>query len=154
MELDRIDLKILNKLRQNAKISNQDLAEAVGLSTTPCARRVKLLEDRGVIKRYVALIDAEAMQIDLMVFVSIEMDRHTQDRFTEFEQKVSQMPEVVGCHMVTGQSADFLLKVLVKDMKHYEQILLGEITKIKGVKGVHSSFALRNVLGSVEVPLE
>ena len=76
MELDRIDLKILNKLRQNAKISNQDLAEAVGLSTTPCARRVKLLEDRGVIKRYVALIDAEAMQIDLRAPLKIHISQY------------------------------------------------------------------------------
>ena len=100
------------------------------------------------------MLDPEALNVGLMAFFSIEMDRHTQGRFAKFESRVRGMPEVVGCHIVTGQSADFILKILVRDMKHYEQVLLDELTKIKGVKGVHSSFVLRNILGSVEVLLE
>lgn len=154
MTIDRIDKKILKLLQQNARISNQELAEAVGLSATPCARRVKQLEDSGLISAYVALLDANKLGLTLTAYLSISMDRHTPDRFAEFERIVSTYPEILECYIVTGQSADFMLKVMVKDMSHYEQFLLGRLTKIPGVTGVHSSFVLRKVIHQTALPLE
>jgi Lrp/AsnC family leucine-responsive transcriptional regulator len=154
MAIDRIDRKILTLLQQNARINNQELAEAVGLSATPCARRVKQLEDSGLISAYVALLDANKLGLTLTAYLSISMDRHTPERFAEFERIVSTYPEVLECYIVTGQSADFMLKVMVKDMSHYEQFLLGRLTKIPGVTGVHSSFVLRKVIHQTALPLE
>ncbi|MCY4046066.1 MAG: Lrp/AsnC family transcriptional regulator [Cellvibrionales bacterium] len=146
--LDRTDKKILNLLQHNSKLSNLELAEAVGLSPTPCARRVKRLEDEGIIIRQITLVDPEKLGFNLTVFVGVEMDRHTHDRFKDFEQAIAQMPEIHECHLITGQNADFLLKVIVKDMPHYEDFLLHKLTHLGGVRGVHSSFVLRNLIDS------
>ena len=141
--LDKIDKHILRLMQANGRISNLELAEKVGLSPTPCSRRVKQLEESGLIDRHVTLLNAEALGLNLTVIIGISMDRHTPDRFESFETAITQMPEVIECSIVTGQSADFLLKVVVKDMQHYEKFLLGQLTKLSGVTGVHSSFVLR-----------
>lgn len=148
MSLDRTDKRLLAILQTNGRISNQNLAEQVGLSATPCARRVKRLEDEGFICGYMALLDAEKLGLDLIAYLSISMDKHTPERFTVFEQAIVAFPEVLECAIVTGQTADFMLKVLVEDMKHYEEFLLQRLTKIKGVSGVHSSFVLRSIIQS------
>lgn len=153
-ELDSIDRHILTLLQKDARLSNHDLADQVGLSDTPCARRVKRLEQEGVIQSYVALLNREALGLKLTAMVSISMDRHTPDRFENFERAVGRLPEVLECFLVTGQSADFLLKVIVRDMSHYETFLLGHLTKIKGVSGVHSSFVLRRVASTTALPVE
>lgn len=152
-ELDSIDHHILRELQQNAQLNNLELARLVGLSPTPCARRVKRLEEEGVITAQVALLSPEALGLNLMAMVSISMDRHTPDRFEAFEKSIRNMPEVLECFIVTGQAADFLLKVIVRDMGHYEKFLLGQLTKLKGVSGVHSSFVLRKVTSSTALPL-
>ena len=154
MKLDRIDKHILNVMQSDGRITNLELAEQVGLSPTPCSRRVKRLEASGLIDRHVTLLNAEALGLDLTVIIGISMDRHTPDRFETFEKAILNMPEVVECSIVTGQAADFLLKVLVKDMRHYEEFLLGKLTKLEGVSGVHSSFVLRKVIKKTEIPLE
>ncbi len=143
--MDNIDRKILLQLQRDARISNLELAEKVGLSPTPCARRVKRLEDEGYITAYRAELSREKLGLNLSALISISMDRHTPDRFENFEREVSAMPEIVACNLVTGQSADYLLTALVADMTHYEKFLLGKLTKIDGVTGVHSSFVLREV---------
>ncbi|MFA7554359.1 MAG: Lrp/AsnC family transcriptional regulator [Spongiibacteraceae bacterium] len=153
IKLDRIDKHILTLMQRNGRISNLELAEQVGLSPTPCSRRVKRLEESGIIDRHVTLLNAEALGLNLTAFVSIAMDRHTPERFTKFEQAIAAFPEVLECSVVTGQSADFLLKVVVKDMRHYEQFLLGQLTGVEGVSGVHSSFMLRKVVNKTELPL-
>lgn len=153
MKLDRIDKHILNLMQSNGRISNIELADQVGLSPTPCSRRVKQLEESGLIDRYVTLLNPEALGLKLTVIIGISMDRHTSDRFELFEKAIAKMPEVVECSIVTGQAADFLLKVLVKDMRHYEEFLLGKLTKLEGVSGVHSSFVLRQVINKTELPL-
>lgn len=149
--MDPIDRKILLQLQRDAKISNLELAEKIGLSPTPCARRVKRLEDEGYISAYKAEISRDKLGLKLCALISISMDRHTPDRFENFERKIATMPEVVACNLVTGQSADYLLTALATDMEHYEKFLLGKLTKIEGVTGVHSSFVLRevNVSGNV-----
>jgi len=152
-KLDRIDKHILNLMQSNGRITNLELADQVGLSATPCSRRVKRLEDEGFIDRHVTLLNAEALDLKLTVIIGISMDRHTPDRFESFEKAIKDMSEVIECSIVTGQAADFLLKVLVKDMRHYEEFLLGKLTKLSGVSGVHSSFVLRQVIKKTEIPL-
>jgi len=154
LTLDRTDKRILEHLQRNARASNLELAEAVGLSATPCARRVKRLEESGVIRGHVTLLDEKALGLALTAMISISMDRHTPDRFEGFESAVSKLPEVIECSIVTGQTADYLLKAVLPDMAHYEAFLLGKLTKIKGVTGVHSSFVLRKVVAKTALPLD
>ncbi len=153
MNIDKIDNQILHLLQQNARINNLELAQQVNLSPTPCARRVKRLEQAGVIKKYVTELDPEVLGLTLTVLTSVTMERHTADRFEKFEQEIAQLPEVMECYIVTGQASDFLIKVLVRDMRHYEEFLLSRLTKIDGVSGVHSSFVLRHPINKSQLPI-
>ena len=153
MNLDKKDRQILRALQENARITNLELAEKVNLSPTPCARRVKQLEDSGIIDRHVTLLDHELLGLKLMALVSVTMSKHTDDLFEKFELAAGQLPEVMECYVVTGQDSDFLIKVLVRDMRHYEEFLLKRLTKLEGVSGVHSSFVLRQPINKVELPL-
>lgn len=153
VELDRTDIKILSLLQANAGLSNLELAEKVGLSATPCARRVKRLEAEGVIQQRVTLLDQKTLGLSLTAHIGVTMDRHTPDRFEQFEAAVLGLPEIISCAVVTGQSADYLLTAVVRDMAHYEQFLLGNLTRIAGVSGVHSSFELRRVVNRTTLPL-
>ena len=151
--LDRIDRQILHELQHNGAISNLELADKVGLSASPCSRRVKAMQDAGIITDTVALLDAKKLGLNLMAMVSISMDRHTPDRFENFEAQVKTYEEVLECYLITGQSADYVLKVLVKDMDDYQHFLLGKLTRLTGVTGVHSSFVMRKILDSTALPL-
>lgn len=153
IELDRIDKHILRLMQANGRISNLELAEQVGLSPTPCSRRVKRLEESGLITGHVTLLDPQALGLNLTAIVGIAMDRHTPDRFESFEEEVRSYPEVMECCVVTGQAADYLLKAVVPDMEYYERFLLGKLTRIPGVTGVHSSFELRRVVQRTQLPL-
>lgn len=154
MQLDRYDRSILQELQKNGRISNQDLAERIGLSPSPCLRRVKALEDSGLINGYHASLNANKLGLSLMALIHISMDRHTPERFTNFEQKISELPEVLECLLITGQDADYQLKVVVRDMDAFQALLLEKITRIEGVSGVHSSFVLRRVVDKTEVPVD
>jgi Lrp/AsnC family leucine-responsive transcriptional regulator len=154
VSLDRIDKHILKLMQGNGRISNLELADQVGLSPTPCSRRVKRLEESGLITGHVTLLDPQALGLNLTAIVGIAMDRHTPDRFESFEKAITTMPEVIECSIVTGQTADFLLKVVVRDMQHYEKFLLGNLTRLEGVSGVHSSFVLRNLVKNTALPLD
>ncbi|MGB5330377.1 MAG: Lrp/AsnC family transcriptional regulator, partial [Gammaproteobacteria bacterium] len=118
ISLDRIDRHILKLMQTNARISNLELADQVGLSPTPCSRRVKRLEESGLIAGHVTLLNPAALGLDLTAIIGISMDRHTPDRFENFEKAITKMPEVIECSIVTGQTADFLLKAVVRDMHH------------------------------------
>ena len=152
--LDRTDRRILDLIQHNGRISNLELADAVGLSPTPCARRLKRLEQSGLIRETVTLLDQDALGLKLTAYIGISMDRHTPDRFAAFEAEVTSYPEVLECSVVTGQAADYLLKAVLPDMQHYEQFLLGRLTRIPGVIGVHSSFELRRVVQRTVLPLD
>lgn len=154
MKFDRTDRRILEIMQRDARISNLELAELVGLSPTPCARRVKRLEESGLVRGHVTLLDQSRLGLKLTAYIGITMDRHTPDRFEAFEKEVCSYPEVVECSVVTGQSADYLLKAVVADMEYYERFLLGKLTRIPGVTGVHSSFELRRVLQRTAFPLD
>nr|WP_313092329.1 Lrp/AsnC family transcriptional regulator [Moraxella sp. CTOTU48268] len=143
--LDKIDRQILALLRENARMSNLELAESVNLSPTPCTRRVKQLEDSGVITGYSVTTDPRKLGYQLSVYIAISMDKHTAERFSNFEKKLREFPEVVSCSIVTGRSEDYLIKALVKDMAHYEEFLLHRLNRIEGIAQVHTSFELRQV---------
>ncbi|MBW4017771.1 MAG: Lrp/AsnC family transcriptional regulator [Gammaproteobacteria bacterium] len=143
--LDKIDRQILALLRENARMSNLELAESVNLSPTPCARRVKQLEDSGIITGYSVTTDPIKLGYQLSVYIAISMDKHTAERFSNFEKKLREFPEVVSCSIVTGRSEDYLIKALVKDMAHYEEFLLHRLNRIEGIAQVHTSFELRQV---------
>jgi Lrp/AsnC family leucine-responsive transcriptional regulator len=154
MQLDRIDKRILAELQHNARISNQELADKVGLSPSPCLRRVRQLEESGLISGYSTQLDASKLGLKLMALVQISMDRHTPDRFEQFEASIRQWPQVLECILITGQAADYQLKILVRDMEEYHDFLLNKLTRIPGVTGVQSSFVLRQVVSTTAVPLE
>ncbi len=153
MLLDKFDLHILDELQRDGRLSNLELAERVGLSPSPCLRRVRSLEQAGWIRGYVALLDARKLGLQLLALVQIGMDRHTPERFERFEAAIQQWPEVVECLLITGQSADYQLKVIVPDLQTYQDILLNKINKIEGVAHVHSSFVLRQVIHRTALPL-
>ncbi|SEI64219.1 Lrp/AsnC family transcriptional regulator, leucine-responsive regulatory protein [Allopseudospirillum japonicum] len=154
MKLDRIDKHILSLLQKDAQMSNQTLADQVGLSPSPCLRRVKQLEDAGYIHGYVALLNPSQLDLKLTAYVQIALDRHTPDRFAAFDAVVTQCPEVVECFLVTGQTADYTVKVVVPDMEAYQDFLLNTLTQIPGVTGVHSSFVMRKVVDKTQLPLK
>ena len=153
MEFDRYDLQILRLLQENGRLSNQELADRIGLSPSPCLRRVRTLEDAGVIAGYRALVDAKALGLSLLALIHISMDQHTPERFEGFEGAIRDIPEVLECLLITGQAADYQLKVVVRDMDAYQQLLLSRITRIPGVTGVHSSFVLRRVVDKTALPI-
>jgi Lrp/AsnC family leucine-responsive transcriptional regulator len=152
--LDRIDRRILTLMQADGRITNLELADQVGLSPTPCSRRVKRLDESGLIDGHVTLLNQALLGLNITAMISITMDRHTPDRFENFELQVSAFPEVVECSIVTGQAADYLLKAVLPDMTYYEEFLLGRLTRIDGVTGVHSSFVLRKVINKTALPLE
>lgn len=153
MQLDRYDLHILRVLQEDGRISNQDLADRIKLSASPCLRRVKILEESGLITGYRALIDARKLGLSLMALIHISMDKHTPERFKNFEENIGQIPDVLECLLITGQDADYQLKVMVKDMDAYQDLLLNRITRINGVTGVRSSFVLRQIINKTALPL-
>jgi len=154
MQLDRYDRQILTILQAEGRISNQELAERIGLSPSPCLRRVQALEKAGLILGYRAMLDAKALGLSLTALIQISMDQHTPERFDHFERRISEIPEVLECLLITGQDADYLLKVVVADMDAYQDLLLNRITRIPGVTGVHSSFVLRRVVDKTMLPID
>jgi len=153
MNIDRYDRQILQVLQEDGRISNQDLADRIGLSPSPCLRRVRALEEAGIIAGYRALLDARKLGLALMALIHISMDRHTPDRFENFETEIGAIPEIMECLLITGQDADYQLKAVVRDMDAYQELLLNRITRIPGVTGVHSSFVLRRVVDKTALPV-
>jgi Lrp/AsnC family leucine-responsive transcriptional regulator len=153
VNIDRYDQMILDILQTQGRITNQELAETINLSPSPCLRRVKQMEESGLIDGYVALLNAKKLGLTLMAFIGISMDKHTPERFAGLEQTLADYPEVMECHLITGQSADYLLKVIVRDMDAYQEFLLQKLTKIEGVSGVHTSFVLKSAINSTALPV-
>ncbi|WP_041521955.1 Lrp/AsnC family transcriptional regulator [Gilvimarinus agarilyticus] len=152
-QLDRYDGMILERLQRDGRISNQELADAISLSPSPCLRRVRQLEDDGLIDGYVALLNARKLGLNLTALIQISMDRHTPERFENFENTIAAYPEVLECHLITGQSADYQIKVIVADMDAFQQFLLNKLTRIEGVTGVQSSFVLKSPIRSTALPI-
>ncbi len=153
MEFDRYDRQILEILQSDGRISNQDLADRIGLSPSPCLRRVRTLEEAGMITGYRALLDAKKLGLSLMALIGISMDQHTPERFANLEKAIAEIPEILECLLITGQQSDYQLKVVVRDMDAYQDLLLNKITRIQGVTGVHTSFVLRRVVDRTSLPV-
>ena len=153
MKIDGFDIRILEALQQDASLSNQQIADKVGLSPSPCSRRIRLLQEAGIIRQTVVRLAPDKLGLDLSVLIHIRMDRHTPERFDNFERIVSSYPEVQECYLITGQEADYQLKIIVPNMEEYQKFLLEKITRIEGVIGVHSSFVLRKAIDSTALPL-
>ncbi len=150
---DRVDRKIFAELQSNASLSNLELSERVGLSPSPCLRRVKQLEEKGVISRRVTLMNQEALGLSLTVYVQVSLVSQGAGVLEHFEEMVERYPEVLECNLVTGSDADYLIKAVVPDMSGYEHFLLRELNRIEGVSHIRSSFVLRRVVNRTELPL-
>ena len=158
MDLDRTDLLILDTLQQDGRISNQELAERVALSPSPCLRRVKRLEEEGLIRRYVALLDAERLGLGLLAYVNVKLEKRAIGRggrfaFDDFRDAVSSWPEVVSCYAMTGDS-DYLMRVQVRDLAHFSRFVMDTLLKYPGVLDVRSSFALDRIKDTTALPLQ
>ena len=151
--LDAIDRRILHELQENARISNADLARAVGLSPSPCLRRVRELEQSGVIRGHVALLSPSAVGLPVSVFVQVTLERQVEKALDVFEASVLDRPEVMECYLMTGD-ADYLLRVVVADLAAYEAFLKSYLTRVPGVSSIKSSFALKQVKYRTALPLE
>lgn len=150
--LDEIDRRILETLQENARISNADLAREVGLSPSPCLRRVRELEESGVIRRHVSLVDPARVGLPLSVFVQVTLERQVEQALDAFERAVLDRPEVMECYLMTGDS-DYLLRVVVADVSAYETFLKDHLTRVSGVSSIKSSFALNQVKYGTALPL-
>ncbi len=150
--LDAIDRRILDRLQENGRVSNVELANDVGISSSPCWRRVRELEKRGVISGYVALVDAAAVGLPVSVFVQVTLERQIEAALETFEAAVKARPEVMECYLMTGD-ADYLLRVVVSDLPTYEAFLKDHLTRIPGIANIKSSFALNQVKYRTSLPL-
>lgn len=150
--LDRFDRKLLETLQTDGRVPNTDLAEAIGLSPSPCSRRVRLLEESGVIKGYSAILDQEKVGLGFTVFVDIKVERHREKEAEAFCEAVSVLPEVVMAHLVSGES-DFLLQVVVPDLRAYKEFLTNTLLKLPGVRDIRSNFAIQTVKPQSPLPL-
>ena len=153
MQLDNLDRRILDALQRNAKLSNVQLAEEVGLSPSPCLRRVRLLEEAGVIRGYHAQLDRSKTGLGLTVFVGVKVERHHDESANAFRAAVIDLPEVISCHVVSGVS-DFLLQVVLPDLASYEDFLFSTLLKLPGVSDIRSNFAISTVKSQTALPLD
>lgn len=149
--LDALDHKILQQLQSDGRMSNQQLSEEIGLSPSPCLRRLRQLENDGVIQRYVALVDPEAVGLGVTAFVRIRLDQQDDRHLSLFEAAVAEFPEVMECYLMTGE-ADYQLRVLVGSLGEFEDFLRRRLTRIPGVGQVTTSFALRPVVYKTALP--
>ncbi|WAB94973.1 Lrp/AsnC family transcriptional regulator [Pseudomonas citronellolis] len=152
-KLDAYDHRILAALQRDGRLSNVQLAEAIGLSPSPCLRRVRLLEEAGVIRRYGADLDRDQVGLGLTVFVGIKVERHHEEQAEAFRRAVVDLPEVISVHLVSGE-ADFLLQVVVPDLRAYEHFLTSTLLKLPGVSDIRSNFAISTLKESAPLPLQ
>ena len=153
MKLDQIDHAILRYLQEDARITNADLAEKVGLSPTPCLRRLRRLETEGIIKGYHAELNREALGVNVTVIILVKLEREDDNTLREFEAAIKKRPEVMECYLMTGD-ADYLLRVVVPDLDAYQRFLMERLTRVPGVASIKSSFALRQVRYHTALPLQ
>lgn len=152
IRLDKIDVQLLKAIQKNGRITNAELAAKVGLSPSPCLRRVRTLENSGVIKRYVGILDPKLVGISINGFVSVRLKNQGRAALKEFEDKIKTYSEVMECYLMTGTS-DYLLRVSVQDLERYEKFLIDKITTIPCIGNIESSFSLKQVLYRTELPI-
>jgi len=151
-KLKDIDTRILEHLQTNARLSNVELSQRINLSQSPCLRRVKKLEEKGIIKGYVTLIDQNIVGLPVSVFVNVSLEKQIESALELFEKAIKSRPEVMECYLMTGD-ADYLLRVVASNLAAYERFLLDHLTRIKGVASIKSSFALKQVTYKTVLPI-
>jgi DNA-binding Lrp family transcriptional regulator len=151
-ELDHTDWKILTMLQEDARMSNVDLAKAVGLSPSPCLSRVRALEEAGYIRRYVTLLDPQRIGLMVSVFIQVTLEKQVEPALEVFERAIRDRPEVMECYLMTGES-DYLLRVVVPDLQALERFILNFLSRVPGVGNIRSSFALKQVKYQTALPL-
>lgn len=151
-KLDAIDRKILHHLQQDGRMSLADLADKVGLSPSPCLRRIRILEKAGVIARYAAVLNQQAVGLPVSVFISVKLEKQKQDALDRFAKTIARWPEVMECYLMTGPR-DYWLRVVVPDLAAYERFLKEKLTRLDGVASIESSFALEQVKYSSVLPV-
>lgn len=144
MQLDATDIKIVTQLQNDGRMSLADLAAKVGLSPSPCLRRVRILEKAGVITRYVAVLDQRAVGLPVSVFISVKLEKQKEDLLDKFAKTIARWPEVLECYLMTGPR-DYWLRVVVPDLAAYERFLKTKLTRLEGIASIESSFALEQV---------
>ena len=152
-DLDEIDRRILASLQAHARLRNVELAEQVGLSASPCLRRVKRLEETGVIRGFATLVDPEAVGLPVSVFVQVTLERQAEAALEAFESHITEWPEVMECYLMTGD-ADYLLRVVAADLTAYQEFLMNKLTRVEGVASIKSSFALRRIAYRTALPVD
>ncbi|MXQ11829.1 Lrp/AsnC family transcriptional regulator [Microvirga makkahensis] len=150
--LDPIDLRILRALQADGRLTNQELADQVGLSPSPCLRRVRRLERDGFIRTYRAVLDRESIGLGLTVFVDIKVEKHSRENAMALQEALTALPEVVACHMVSG-TADFIVEIVVADLKAYERLLTERLLTLPMIGDIRSNFALTQVKTDAPLPL-
>ena len=153
IDLDEIDRRILASLQAHARLRNVELAEKVGLSASPCLRRVKRLEETGVIRGFATLVAPEAVGLPVSVFVQVTLERQSEAALETFESCIAEWPEVMECYLMTGD-ADYLLRVVAADLTAYQEFLMNKLTRVKGVASIKSSFALRRIAYRTALPVD
>jgi Lrp/AsnC family leucine-responsive transcriptional regulator len=151
-DLDGIDRRIIAELQADARLTNVELADRVGLSPSPCLRRVKRLESEGYIEGYRAVLRRDRVGLGFSVFLGVKIDGHANERALKLEEAVSAMPEVIACHLVSGE-ADYLLEVVVPDLEHYQRFLIGKLLNLPIVREVRSNIAIQTVKAGGPLPL-
>lgn len=151
-QIDDIDRRILDTLQKDGRATIQDVAERVGLTASPCLRRIRALEARGIIRGYVAVVDQLAVGLPISVFASVKLERQRQEDLDRFAKAVARWPEVLECYLMTGHR-DYLLRIVVADLAAYEQFLKQKLTRVEGIGSIESSFALGQVKYSNALPL-
>lgn len=151
-QLDKTDISILNHIQENARITHAELAKAVNLSTTPCYNRVKAMEEAGLIKQQVTLLEAERLGLTVNVFIHVTLEKQVEEALQRFESAINDRPEVMECYLMTGDE-DYLLRVVVPDIKALEVFILQHLSKIPCVASIRSSFALKQVRYKTALPL-
>ena len=150
--LDALDRKILDHLQQDGRMSLADLADKIGLSASPCLRRVRIMEQAGVISRYVAVLNQQAVGLPVSVFISVKLEKQKQDVLDRFAKTIARWPEVLECYLMTGPR-DYWLRVVVPDLAAYERFLKQKLTRLDGVASIESSFALEQVKYTNVLPI-
>jgi Lrp/AsnC family transcriptional regulator, leucine-responsive regulatory protein len=151
-ELDAIDRKILNLLQTDGRLTMQELADRAGLSPSPCHRRVKILEEKGIITRYIAMVDQRAVGLPVSVFISIKLTRQKEEDLDRFAKAIQGWSEVLECYLMTGHR-DYLLRVVVSDLGAYERFLKQKLTRLDGISSIESSFALDQIKYTIALPV-
>ena len=152
-EFSAIDLKILDAVQQDGSLTTQEIADRINISQSPCWRRINKLEEQGLIKCKVAILDREKLGIDVVVFATINLSTQGRDNLEEFEQEVKTLPEVLECYTMAG-TWDYMLKVIVKDIRHYEIFVREKLTKLAHVGEIHSHIAVTEIKNSTVLPLD